>query len=510
MEWKTLAHEAQAPVRSTSPAPDARQQCLGAAPHAVTHNLTDAVALLLAAGARLDGLGERGKGPHNSAERCIAYHKDDALQTLTLLLDAGLDPNLSGPSGRPLLDDALRGDAWRIFRRLLERGAQLDQYGIEWSSQGSTLHAFLNTQRDKLDVDRLQWLIAQGASTNAANHNGQTPLFAMVRSLAPHASLLLDAGAHLNHHDHSGRTALHHAIRIGSDLAHVRALLDLNPDPNTIDHEGHTPLWSAVDRQDLPIVRALLDVGADPDLGTSVRELATERNLVLILELLGDATDTPDWLALILELIQSGQSLRIGSERFERGMAYQGVVSLVHHHTAWSNPRSSTRTRHPDWVLERLMWLAHTRPEPLHRFLTREHPDSRLPSTPEALRDQLRDAHPDLHARATHPISLTDVVRAVLTGIGSGAWIGSSDKEGARGWSRDGDGFRFAEEPYGHTQFYTRSEAFDYWGSLARIVDGIPVMNSEAGCLEPLMVAIGHLKHPTLRAWLQHSEANHV
>src|SRR5262249_43190029 len=64
-----------------------------------------------------------------------------------------------------------------------------------------------------------------------------------------------------------GKTALHFASKAGF-VETVRVLLVAGADPNAVDDDGLTPLWSAlqsgpsVGRE--PVVRALLGAGADP------------------------------------------------------------------------------------------------------------------------------------------------------------------------------------------------------------------------------------------------------
>lgn len=61
-----------------------------------------------------------------------------------------------------------------------------------------------------------------------------------------------------------GTTALHCAIAPGNP-AIVSRLLGFGAQPNVADHDGRTPLWLAVHREDARIAALLLDYKADPD-----------------------------------------------------------------------------------------------------------------------------------------------------------------------------------------------------------------------------------------------------
>jgi ankyrin repeat protein len=61
-----------------------------------------------------------------------------------------------------------------------------------------------------------------------------------------------------------GTTALHCSIAPGNP-AIVARLLAFGADPNVVDHDGRTPLWLAVHREDARIAALLLDYKAEPD-----------------------------------------------------------------------------------------------------------------------------------------------------------------------------------------------------------------------------------------------------
>jgi hypothetical protein len=123
-----------------------------------------------------------------------------------------------------------------------------------------------------LDNECSRLLLAAGADVNHApsrwsswiwlscnGNNGKKDNPALVRAL-------LAAGADVRSRAF-GKTALHFACKAGF-VETVRLLLDAGADPNAIDEDGLTPLWStmqsgpSVPRE--PVVRLLLSGGANP------------------------------------------------------------------------------------------------------------------------------------------------------------------------------------------------------------------------------------------------------
>lgn len=83
--------------------------------------------------------------------------------------------------------------------------------------------------------------------------------------------------------DNSGMTALRFAVESGS-VAAVRYLLGRGADPNQLDQRlGYTPLYNAVDANQLEIAKELLRAGAVPELClhglSSAKQLAEDNRL---------------------------------------------------------------------------------------------------------------------------------------------------------------------------------------------------------------------------------------
>jgi ankyrin repeat protein len=122
----------------------------------------------------------------------------------------------------------------------------------------------------------VETLLQAGASVDAADVDGRTPLFEATD--AEIVNKLLDAGANVNALDHQGYSAL--AITDSADVA--RALLHRGADPDVKGAHGRTPLmsaawWGALDLVQLllpsAVARGALDEGDDSEL-TALRYAA--------------------------------------------------------------------------------------------------------------------------------------------------------------------------------------------------------------------------------------------
>jgi ankyrin repeat protein len=122
-------------------------------------------------------------------------------------------------------------------------------------------------QLDRLTVNAVETLIADGAPVNTTDAEGRTPLFRACYDDIPMGIVraLLNAGASVNGADNDGMTALHEATSNASDPSDlVRLLLDAGADVNAADHDGRLSLLNAMLVGHTPCVRLLLERGADP------------------------------------------------------------------------------------------------------------------------------------------------------------------------------------------------------------------------------------------------------
>ena len=125
------------------------------------------------------------------------------------------------------------------------------------------------------EVARVRDGLARGASPNAVEKDGFSPLFYAILADNPPevrvelVKLLVEAGANVNHHDSDQRwTALAFAARDGYfDVC--RILLAAGSMVDSTDCFGNTPLWRATFSRRNDIVALLVEYGADRDLKNS-------------------------------------------------------------------------------------------------------------------------------------------------------------------------------------------------------------------------------------------------
>ncbi|XP_053665443.1 ankyrin-1-like [Anopheles marshallii] len=237
--------------------------------YAVWQNNEAAVNLLIVRGADINAIDEVGY----SALHLAAEH--GYLHLAKILLDAGCKVDYREPTNDPyprttLCDEplrlALRNKHYEVARLLLDRGADPNKRYFF----GSEINL-------ATDVESLELLLTYGASTEARDRSGITPLMRAVRTNGNVDSvlLLLHYGADVNamtdaRNDY--RTVLHYAVLSGLDLFGGNASLvtmllkqgarvDIPaplPEP-----DRPSPLDLAVLRGDPVLVRILLEHGAN-------------------------------------------------------------------------------------------------------------------------------------------------------------------------------------------------------------------------------------------------------
>jgi len=165
-----------------------------------------------------------------------------------LLLDAGADP--SQLAWTPLMTAVALGSAGEVSRAL---GSPDDLEARDWW-QRTAFHLALIAG----DVQTIEMLFERGADADALGRIGP-PLFYAIDGHHPHAvQWLVDRGADVNQIDHTGVTALMHAIE-HDDAECARVLIDAGADL------ARDVFGTALDRaRTRDTVELLLSAGADP------------------------------------------------------------------------------------------------------------------------------------------------------------------------------------------------------------------------------------------------------
>ncbi|KAF2773691.1 ankyrin [Teratosphaeria nubilosa] len=183
--------------------------------------------------------------------------------------------------------DTHAGRDHKMIEQLLDSGAQ----PLPGPLTGAILHQ---------DLEAARLLLLYGASANAADGSGRTPLYAATAttldaahlllkhgadpniSSEPHAEtplaaslsnskwsfaqLYLQHGADANALMRNNETAFTQAINKGMPSAILELLLLYDAKPDGKNGKGETPLFKAINAERLDVVTLLLDSGADPNL----------------------------------------------------------------------------------------------------------------------------------------------------------------------------------------------------------------------------------------------------
>jgi hypothetical protein len=213
----------------------------GAEPHAKAAALVALLALVLAvSGAVLIGFFFNQRAFHLA----INHHH---LRVARLLVSMGADPNARDAVGETALVDAVWSGVGDLdaVNALISTGANINQ------EQGGALHGMLPSGT-ALHVAAYagrtgicQSLLRAGASVDAKNQRGETPLLvALSRGTIACVPALLDYGAAVNARDMQDRTALMFLMNYAPDDPAVqkilRELLTKGADVNARDADGKT------------------------------------------------------------------------------------------------------------------------------------------------------------------------------------------------------------------------------------------------------------------------------
>lgn len=182
---------------------------------------------------------------------------NELLSQLTMLLDAGADPNAQSPLGETALSVCFIADDFEAVKLLLERGASAEEF--EWSDthKAVLLRKALNLQSGAPEVME-------------RDKAGRTPFLLACRAAnLDAAKTLLPLTPAEGRSDHDGEGALMYAARSG-DATVADWLLANGFAVDEEDAFGGTAFLTAVEADDVALARRLLEEGADLTKGRNI------------------------------------------------------------------------------------------------------------------------------------------------------------------------------------------------------------------------------------------------
>jgi ankyrin repeat protein len=199
-----------------------------------------------------------------------------AKSLLSLLLEAGADPNVEMEDGWLALTSAIFHRRQDIAELLLQHKANAD---INGRMYGTPLRLSI-----KLDQPSTTHLLVRYADVNRVPQGEDPPLiYAARKQRNSHAWLLLDAGARADIQDSKGWTALHFAVHSGNDsLAWL--LVSKGASPDIPNQEMLSPLHLAVESRNYAMVQlfCLPRTGSKPGGGSEGMHSSQGPSLALL------------------------------------------------------------------------------------------------------------------------------------------------------------------------------------------------------------------------------------
>ena len=214
---------------------------------------------------------------------------------ISVLLNAGADPNIAHADGYISLHGAIRkGCSKDVLEAIISHGADVNatnqanetalRYAC-WEGNIDTFNVLLQAGADTniasadgntllydaitadCSKDVLQAIISHGADLNATNKSNETALMRACRMGNEDAiSVLLNAGADPNIAHADGYISLHGAIKKGCSKEVLEAIISHGADVNATNKANNTALMCACLDGNIDAIYVLLQAGADPNI----------------------------------------------------------------------------------------------------------------------------------------------------------------------------------------------------------------------------------------------------
>jgi len=205
------------------------------------------------------------------------------VDAISWLVENGANINAMDRRNAPVIVWAIANGQVAALERLTALGADIK---ATHPRMGSLLHIAAGSGTAAV----IDFLVAQGLDVNLPGRFGFTPLhYAVFRKNASNVAALLRCGAAASTPNHDGSTPLFMAVDAG-DTTVVAPFFQSGLSVNTVNEFGDTPLHAAVYGGHEILSQYLIDQGADvnlkDDAGRSAIEIARQRGLTSLVELL--------------------------------------------------------------------------------------------------------------------------------------------------------------------------------------------------------------------------------
>ena len=231
---------------------------------------------------------------YNQTSLMLACEKGNK-DAITVLLNAGADPNIADDCYNTCLHYAARNDSCtEVLQAIISHGA--DKNVITRNNRTALMTACQNGNKDAINVlpnagadpdiagangsaclhptaygecstEALQAIISNDVDVNASNKNNVRALMLVCEKGNKGAiDVLLKAGADPNMADAYGCSCLHYAAYGDCSIEAMQAIISHGVDVNAINKNNITALMLACDKWNKEAINVLLSAGADPNI----------------------------------------------------------------------------------------------------------------------------------------------------------------------------------------------------------------------------------------------------